>query len=77
MSAPGEAKRDEKELPQSRDIRLCFVFKGTKTSRRDRKEETAKFLRFHTLESKFLPKNFAVVHKKNFAVGRYEKFRRN
>ena len=44
QSAPGEAKPDEKELPQSRGIRSLFVFKGTKTSRRDRKEETAKFL---------------------------------
>ena len=44
MTVPGEAKPDEKELPQSRDIRLFFIFKGTKTSKRDRKEETAKFV---------------------------------
>ena len=44
QSAPGEAKPDEKELPQSRDIRSFFVFKGTKTSKRDQKEETAKFV---------------------------------
>ena len=43
-SLPGEAKPDKKELPQSRDIRLFFVFKGTKRSIRDRDEKTAKFV---------------------------------
>ena len=44
QSAPGEAKPDEKELLQSRDIRSFFVFKGIKRSKKDRKEETAKFV---------------------------------
>ena len=44
QNAPGEAKPDEKELLQSRDIRSFFVFKGIKRSKKDRKEETAKFV---------------------------------
>ena len=35
QNAPEEAKPDEKELPQSREIRSFFVFKGAKTSKRD------------------------------------------
>ena len=44
QSVQGEAKPVEEELIQNRDTRSFFVFKGTKTSKRDRKEKTAKFV---------------------------------
>ena len=44
QSVQGKAKPVEEELIQNRDISSFFVFKGTKTSKRDRKEKTAKFV---------------------------------
>ena len=50
-----------------------FVFRGTKTSKRDRKEETAKFV----IDLSEMKLKFRSWRKRNFAVGQYEKFRRN